>query len=257
MGKVLNTLVEKAGLVHIDLKTAAQFATKVKAIEKHDYYKFIGLMQTSEEDAEKVLLRDPYSLWTMPDKSRLKQFEKSFTVMVDFFLDAKINWDEENAELKKSFLKLVNETKAYVQSITEDLRMLLGVGTAAIGIGFITEWHNGFITKIFKLAITYCKDLTLPYLQNLVKIGRFMYPAVSCAAMEAIVTSLAVGFALYLGYKLCPVIMDMFSSAVVLLQKIMFDSNSAFYYKQILQYFKAVDPNFVVSLQLLNLITTN
>jgi len=257
MGRVLIDLVENAGKVHIDLKTAAQFAMKVKAIEEHNYDKFIRLMKTSKEDAEQVLLRDPYSLWILPDKSRLKKFQKSFEAMVDFFLAAQINWDEDSADLKRSFLKLVEETKAYVNSVTEDLQMLLGAGTITIGIGSIIEWRTGFFTKIFKLAIKHFRvfqNLTQTFLQNLVTIGRLMFPAVEVAVMEAIVSALVVCFALYLGYKLAPVIMDMFESAVVFLQKIILDGNTAFYYKQFLQLFKTVDSNFD-SLQLLNLIS--
>ena len=257
MGRVLINLVENAGKVHIDLKTAAQFAMKVEAIEKHNYDKFIRLMETSKEDAEQVLLRDPYSLWILPDKTRIKKFEKSFEAMVDFFLAAQIKWDEESADLKRSFLKLVEETKAYVNAVTEDLQNLLRIGTIATGIGSLVEWRTSFFTKIFKLAIKYFRvfqNLTQPFLQNLVNIGRLMFPAVEVAVMEAIVYAQVVGFALYLGYRLCPVIMDMFRSAVVYLQKIMLDDNTALYYKEFLQLFKTVDPNFV-PLQLLNLIS--
>jgi len=252
MGRVLITLVENAGQVHIDLGIAAQLAMKVKAINKDDYLKFIRLMQTSKEDAEKVLWRNPYSLWILPDKSRLIKFEESFTKMVDFFLEADIKWDEDSAALKRSFLKLVNETKSYVNSVTEDLKKLLGIGTIVTGISLV-EWSTSFFTKIFNLAIKYFKvfeNLTLPYLQNLVTIGRFIFPAVECAVMEAIVTSLAAGFAIYLGYKLAPVLMDVFRSAVVFVQKAILNSDTSYFYKQILQHFKTVDPNFV-PLQLL------
>jgi len=241
--KVLIDLQANASKVHDRLKTASKVIMK-----QYDKKKFDALIKKNEEDAEELLKGDPRYVYLVADKRNLIKFKKSFEDVLTYFFDATKNWENWNnfsEDFKLQWLQdLIIETKKYVESVHVTMqRLLLGVGLAVV-VGFI-EIFTGFLTNAFKFAIKSCKSLTQPYLQTLTTIGTYLFPAVGVAVMEAIVTALTVGFAIYMGYQLVIGVKGLYDAAVLFLRKTALNSTEAACYRQILQHYSAIDANFV------------